>query len=254
MLKGLGRIISLCFLITIGSVGLYIYRDHFSAQHVIDKLTEEKKVLETVVQRLGSENRVAEVIVTDQHPVNGVIQTTLLFVEYAKDGRELPPKVLTVKGKTAHVDALVIKFDRDFVKENDPLRGKSIALFYRVFGDQESPADGPKIDEPGHIPTVYQGADPRVSEYEKKLWADFWKLAEDENYRKQYGVRVAQGEGPWGPFEMDRLYTLSIDADGGLNIRSEPLKGIYREALQHKAGLPTQPVGSNAPTQNNSPT
>src|SRR5882757_8792878 len=110
MLKGLGRIIALCMLITIGSVGLYIYRDHFSAQVTIDKLTEEKRVLETVVQRLGSENRVAEVIVTDQHEVNGVMNTTLLFVEYAKNGRELPPKVLTVKGTTAHVDALVIKF------------------------------------------------------------------------------------------------------------------------------------------------
>jgi len=243
MLKGLGRIISLCFLITIGSVGLYIYRDHFSAQHTIDKLTEQKRVLETVVERLTTENRVAEVMVTDQKPVNGVIETTLLFVEYAKDGRTLPPKVLTVKGKTAHVDAMVIKFDRDFVKENDPLRGKSIALFYRVFGDQETPAEGPKIDTPGRIPEIYQGADPRVTEYEKTLWKDFWKLAEDEEYRKQYGVRVAQGEGPWGPFAMDRLYTLSIDSDGGLNIRSEPLKGIYKEALQRKAALATKPVG-----------
>jgi len=237
MLKGLGRIVSLCVLIVIGSVGLYIYRDHFSAQHTIDKLTEEKKVLETVVQRLSSENRVAEVIVTDQHEENGVIQTTLLFVEYAKDGRELPPKVLTVKGKTAHVDALVIKFDRDFVKENDPLSGKSIALFVRAFGDQETPEKGPKIDTPGRIPLVYQGVDPRVSEYEQKLWNSFWQLVTDENYRKEMGVRVAQGEGPWGPFELDRLYTLSIDSDGGLNIVSQPLKGIYREALQRRAGL-----------------
>ncbi len=247
MLKGLGRIISLCLLITIGSVGLYIYRDHFSAQHTIDQLTQDKKVLETVVKRLSSENRVAEVIVTDQHEVAGVMNTTLLFVEYAKDGRELPPKVLTVKGAYAHVDALVIKFDRELVKENDPLRGKSIALFVRAFGDQETPAEGPKIDQPGKIPDVYQGADPRVSNYEKELWAGFWQLADDEELRKKKGVRVAQGEGPWGPFKMDRLYTLSIDADGGLNIVSQPLKGIYREALQRRAGLPTQPVGSAAP-------
>ncbi len=242
MLKGLGQIISLCILITIGSVGFYIYRDHFSAQHTIDKLTEEKKVLETVVQRLSSENRVAEVIVTDQREVAGVIQTTLLFVEYAKDGREIPPKVLTVKGKTAHFDALVIKFDRDFVKENDPLRGKSIALFVRAFGDQETPESGPKIDVPDKIPAVYQGADPRVSDFELGLWKKFWLLVVSEEERKKAGIRVAQGEGPWGPFEMDRLYTLTIDSDGGLNIVSQPLKGIYREALQRRAGITTQPV------------
>ena len=241
MLQGISRIISLCVLITIGSVGLYIYRDHFSAQRQIDKLTEEKQVLETVVQRLSSENRVAEVVVTEQKTINGIVNTTLLFVEYAKDGRELPPKVLTVKGKTAHVDALVIKFERDFVKENDPLRGKSIALFVRAFGDQETPENGPKIDAPGRIPEVYQGANPRVSEYEQELWGKFWKLVEDESERAKYGVRVAQGEGPWGPFSFDRLYTLSIDSDGGLNIRSEPLKGIYREALQRKAGIATKP-------------
>ncbi len=242
MLKGIGRIISLCVLIGIGSVGLYIYRDYFAAQHTIDKLTEEKKVLETVVQRLSSENRVAEVIVDDQRIVNGVTQTTLLFTEYAKDGRELPPKVLTVKGKYVHVDALVVKFDRDFVKENDPLRGHSIALFVGAFGDKETPENGPKIDEPGQIPEIYQGSDPRVSQYEQDLWKDFWKLADDEAYRKSKGVRVAQGESPWGTYEFGKLYTLSIDSDGGLNIVSTPLKGVYAEELKRKAGVSTQPV------------
>lgn len=241
MFKGLGTIVSLCVLIAVGSVGLYVYRDHFSAQRKIDQLTEDKKVLETVVERLSTENRVAEVIVETQQTISGVLHTTLLFAEYARDGRELPLKRLTVKGKTAHIDALVIKFERDFVKANDPLRGKSIALFYRVFGDQEKPADGPKIDEPGRIPEIYRGVDPRVSDFEKKLWTDFWKLVEDDKYRQEMGVRVAQGESPWGPLSPDRLYTLSIDADGGLNIRSEPLKGIYREALQRKAGT-TQPA------------
>ncbi len=240
MINRLGTIVSLCLLITIGSVGLYIYRDHYSANAKIEQLISEKKVLEEVVDRLGREQRVARIIVTDQKTVDGIVNTTLLFAEYAKDQRELPIKLLTVKGKTAHVDALVVKFENDFVKADDPLRGKSIVLFYRVFGDQEKPEDGPRIDDPDRIPAIYRGADPRVSAFEKSLWIDFWRLVEDEQFRKEKGVRVAQGESPWGPFVPDRLYTLSMETAGGLNIRSEPLDAIYRQALQRR--LTTQPT------------
>ena len=81
---------------------------------------------------------------------------------------------------------------------------------------------------------MYRGADPRVGEFEHELWTNFWKLAEDEAYRKEKGVRVAQGEGVWVPFQPDRLYTLTLESDGGLNITSSPLKGVYREALKRQ--------------------
>jgi hypothetical protein len=242
MLTGMARILSLLALIAVGGAVLFVYRDHFAAQWQLQQQERKIKEQDAVIQRLTSENRVAEVIVTDQKVIDGVTNTTLLFVEYARDGRELLPKVLCVKGKTAHIDALVIKFDDKYVKENDKLRGKSIALFYRVFGDQEKPVDGPKIDEPGHIPDIYRGADPQVSDFEQRLWSKFWQLVGDENLRKEEGVRVAQGDGPWGPFEVGRLYTITLDTNGGLNIRSEIAKGVYREALQRKAGLATAPA------------
>ena len=49
---------------------------------------------------------------------------------------------------------------------------------------------------------------------------------------KEKGVRVAMGQGVWGMFEPDRLYTITLENDGGLSLTSEPLKGIYREALK----------------------
>ncbi len=62
-------------------------------------------------------------------------------------------------------------------------------------------------------------------------------LAEDPAYREKHGVRIANGQGLWGPFEADKIYTISIESDGGLNMTSEPLKGIYREALKRKGTL-----------------
>jgi hypothetical protein len=132
----------------------------------------------------------------------------------------------------AHLDAKVIKFDNDFVKENDPLRGQSIALFTRLYGDLQAPEQGHHIDQPGQIPQVYRGSDPRVSRFEQDLWLSFWRLADDAGYRRQVGVRIAQGEGLWWPIEIDKLYTVTLEADGGLNLTQEPLRGIYREAIK----------------------
>ena len=71
------------------------------------------------------------------------------------------------------------------------------------------------------------GADPRISEFEQDLWKNFWKLYDDETYRKTHGVRVAMGQGVWGMFEKGKLYTITLQTDGGLTLTSEPLKGIY---------------------------
>jgi hypothetical protein len=200
-------------------------------------LEEQKQQLESIVQRLGAEKRVAEVLVTDQKTVNDTLRTSLLFVEYAKDGTALPAKTYTIEGNTAHIDAMVIKFDRDFVASGDPLRGHSIALFRRLFGETQAPGNAWPIDEPGQVPDVYRGKDspeqnPRLQSFEQELWRDFWRLAEDKEFRASKGVRVANGQGVWGPFAPDKLYTLTLDADGGLNLTSEPLKGIYREAMK----------------------
>ena len=91
------------------------------------------------------------------------------------------------------------------------------------------------IDAPGQIPGYYQATDRRVSEFETDLWKDFWKLAADEQYRKRMGVRICNGEGPWWPCDPDKLYTITIESAGGLNVTWEPVKPIYREAMRQKA-------------------
>lgn len=234
----------LCGLVAGGTAGVYYYERHQSTTWQIQKLEQEREKLETqkqqlqtVVQRLSDEKRVAEILVQDQKQIDGKLSTTLLFVEYAKDGSALPPKTFTIGGNTAHIDAMVIKFDRDFVGQNDPLRGHSIALFHKLFGDTQTPENGFVIDVPGQIPDIYRGtpeSSAKLAAFESDLWQNFWRLAEDKEYRTAKGIRVANGQGIWGPFSPNKLYTLVLDADGGLNLTSEPLKGIYREAMKQK--------------------
>jgi hypothetical protein len=225
----------LALLVVAGAFGLFKYEQRNSVQVQLDQEKQKSRKLEEYVAHLKSEKRVADVVVTDQKEVNGVLKTTLLFVEYAKDGSPLPGKCFTFEGKQAHIDAMVVIFDGQYVKDRDPLRGRSIALFTRLFGDRQTPEQAHRIDDPNQIPAIYRGADPRVSEFEQELWRDFWRLADDEAYRKLMGVRVALGDGVWRPFEPGKLYTITLQTDGGLLINSEPLKGIYSEALKRNA-------------------
>jgi hypothetical protein len=231
MLRTFTKALVLTLMLIGGGLVLLYLHDRYSTFRQIAKLEEEKKQLQQIVQRLESEKRVADVLVSGRKTVAGVAQTTLLFVEYDRQGRPLPARTFTVKGTQVHFDAMVIKFDRDFVEKDDPLRGHSIALFTRVYGDCQTPQQAAAIDEPGAIPAVYRGST-EANEFESELWKNFWRLAEDSEYRKQHGVRIANGQGLWGPFEAEKLYTITIESAGGLNLTVEPVKGIYREAMR----------------------
>ncbi len=236
MFRAISKVLSLATVLTFGVIAILLYRNHTEADRHSAELVYENDQLQQVVSRLSDEARVAEMLVTGQKMVNGIPQTTLLFVEYARNHVALPPKSFVISGNEVHLDALVVKFDRDFVKQNDPLRGHSIALFQRLYGNHQSPDQGLTIDVPGQIPGYYQGADPQVTAFETNLWKDFWKLAGDEQYRRRMGVRICNGEGPWWPCDPDKLYTITLESAGGLNVTYEPVKPIYREAMRQTSG------------------
>jgi hypothetical protein len=245
MLRPLGKIFGLTFMLLVASVGIVYYQHATSTEKKIEKLEDEKRQLEQVVQRITTEKRVADILVSNQQlDANGQSQTTLLFVEYDKKDQPLPARSFTIAGDTAHIDAMVIKFDRGYVAEGDALRGHSLALFTKLYGEHQNPADALPIDPPGKIPDIYRSAEPQVSEFEMSLWNDFWKLYDDENYRKAKGVRIeggATGQSVWGPFKPDRLYTITLESAGGLSMTSSPLRGIYSAALRQRMAA-TQPV------------
>ncbi len=235
MLRSVLKILGLTAMLVAASMGVLHYQQASSASKQIEQLQDEKRQIQEVVTRLSEENRVADILVSHQDiDAKGIKHTTLLFVEYDKQGNALPARSFTIEGDNAHIDALIIKFERGFIADNDALRGHSIALFTRIYGDHQSPADALMIDSPGRIPDIYKGTDPRVSEFETSLWKDFWRLYDDKAYREARGVRALGGHGLWGPFLPQRLYTITLESAGGMSMTSEPLKGIYREALKQQ--------------------
>lgn len=235
MLRSLARLLLILIVFAGAGTVAYVYWQRHSADARIAKLEEEKRILKEVISRLTAERRVADLLVTDEKIEGPDKVRTLLFVEYGRDGKPLPPRSFTTHGETVHIDAMVVKFDTQFVKEADPLRGSSIALFTKIYGDRTAPTSGADIDPPNAIPDIYRGEDPRVTEFETDLWKDFWTLARDPAAAKARGVRTLMGQGVWFPYEKGTLYTLTLEANGGLNLAQEPLSDLYKKALNQAA-------------------
>jgi len=176
--------------------------------------------LRSFVDRLTAESRVADIKILAQRPdPEGVPVTTLQFVERDRAGERLPPRVLTARGREVYFDALVIKFSDDAVKVGDPLRGKSLHLFRRIFGSAQEPRDGPLLAaSQGIVPDVYRLAD-TVSPFERALWARFWHWAAHPDEAEAEGVRIAQIEAVAIRPIVDAAYRITLEHDGGLNIR-----------------------------------
>jgi hypothetical protein len=176
--------------------------------------------LEAFVERLTSESRVADVTVLSQQPdAAGVPVTTLRFVERARGGERLPPRTVAVRGREVYFDALLIKFADDHVKVGDPLRGKSLHLFRRAFGSAQEPRDGPFLAaSESVVPDVYRLSE-RASEFERALWLRFWHWAAHPEEAEAEGVRIAQIEAVAIRPVLGTTYRITLEHDGGLNIR-----------------------------------
>lgn len=191
-----------------------------------EALTREKFELQRSIERLTSESRVAEVHVVDQVLPGDVVdgrtvtsaQTTLDFIEIDREGHPLPSRRVTIQGTTPSFKAMVVRFDHEHVAMGDSLRGRSLALFLGVYGDEQRPVDAVSLDEAGEVPNVYR-VNRNPNPFEQKLWSRFWDYAKDPALREKDGVRLTQGEAPWMPMRKGEVWTISLQHDAGLHIQ-----------------------------------
>jgi hypothetical protein len=232
------RILVSGLLVVSGGFAVYRYdrnRTEALLQAQVKELQAQKQHLQDYVARLTSQRRLAEMVVTEQTTVGGLLKTTLLFSELGPDGSRLPPRFFTIDGNVVHIEALVIRFDLEYVEKDDPMRGRSLALFHRLYGDFQMPSEGFSLDEPGKAPDFFACVDApsqEVRNFEAGLWKNFWKLADDATERQKRGVRLVQGEGPWRPVYPEFVYTISLETAGGLTVASRPMDELFRQYQQ----------------------
>jgi len=184
--------------------------------------------------RLGKiDRRVAEMFVIEKwdSPPRKKQMTKFQFTEVDAEGRPLAaPKVYTVEGDTVYIDAWVVKYADELVEAGDPLRGASICLFRRVFGEQQEPINGFPLDEAGKRPIAY-GQSLEHSAFEKEIWARFWELANNPEQAKKAGIRAAHGEAPYVRVVEGKLYRVVLRSSGGLTIETSDLPKEKAKAL-----------------------
>jgi hypothetical protein len=218
-----------------------LVREQEELARTAERLARERAQLAEVVEHLSVERRVAEVDVLQQHTdvLGQVLQTVIRITEIGRDDELLTPQVFGVPGHVPHFDALVIKFEDDFVARGDLLRGRSLALFRRVYSETQAPEHGYWLGGRGAVPDVYRVTD-EPSEFEVELWRDFWSYATDPVKAAGAGVRVAQGEAVYAPMRPGEHWLLTLEADGGLNlIKQGPSSLVDAAAPRRLTDTPT---------------
>ena len=197
--------------------------------HWLTRRFEENRVLRQVIERLTADSRIAEVLVTQSkfNETTKKIETTIKFLEYDSKGNPLSPRYLAFEGNIIQFQALVIRFQDKLVQAGDKLRGKSAYLFLRAFFlDAEKPEIF-NLVEFNQIPQGYKVPGVK-SEFEKKLWEEFWGYALDPGARDRMGIKNVQIEAPGSMFLPGTVYTIKIEHDGGIRIDTQPIPEILK--------------------------
>lgn len=192
--------------------------------HELELSEAEVQALTAAMALLKVDRRVArlEVLAHEPDPADPTrLRTHLTFTELGADGRPIgPARELVVAGTRIYVEALVIKFEDDYVEEGDFLRGSSVCLFQRVFGEDQSPAAGVVLEPSGTLPAVY-GGDELPAPFYRELWQRFWEYAEDPDAAADLGVRAMHGEAPFIESVPGRSYRVQLRSSDGLSITPE---------------------------------
>lgn len=209
-----------------GTLWMLSPREAARLREEVDRLERERQALKQVVENLTSEDRVAEVHVIDQVQAGEMLNgepapttvTTIEFIELDRDGHPLPSKRFIIQDNVIFFDAWVLKFDSEHVALGDALRGKNLALFRRIYGENQEPSRGFPIDASSEVPNIFR-INPEASEFEQQLWARFWDLAKNPELADEQGVSVVQGEAVYMPMCRGEVWSLTLQNNGGLNIK-----------------------------------
>ena len=175
--------------------------------------------LDTSLRLLKVDHRVARLKVLDQS-VNDDDEIVSLVEFQELDGRGEPldeAKQFRIVGDTVYIDTWVVKFDDKYIEEADVDRSTSLIFFRRLFGEFQEPQDGFVLDEVGERPSAYARGN-EMSDFERRIWEDFWNVANDEVKQAELGIRAAHGDAPSIKMRKGKSYRIQLRASDGLSI------------------------------------
>ena len=196
-------------------------RDLEKVRQELELSEAEVRALDSAIRLLKVDRRLARVEILKREETPEGPRTQFSFSEVGADGKPVgAPQILTVAGTRIYFEALVIKFDDTYVEAGDFLRGASVCLFQRVFGDRQAPEHGIALETRGKRPQAYS-SDSKPDPFYDELWDHFWAYAEDPEAARAKGVRALHGEAPFIEASPGRSYRIVLRASGWLTITPE---------------------------------
>jgi hypothetical protein len=192
--------------------------------------TSEKKLAETseqlertkvAMQLLKVRRRLARLKCLEQKTnADGKLISKVEFVEVNDEGQPMgAAKQFEVEGDLVYVDSLTVTFDDKYVEQSDLDRSTAIVLFQRIFGEHQEPVTGERVDEVRTRPTAYARGTP-MSEFEKKIWDDFWQIANNPTRSGELGIYAAHGKAPSMRVQPGKTYELELRSTGEMTFRT----------------------------------
>lgn len=217
--------VALLILAALGWEGYTFFDEHFAAaQKKLEEAKEKISQLEMANQKLEMANiflkktrRLAVIsdIVQEKQEGSDAVKTTFSFSEVDLSDNPIGEKrTFTIDGDVLYIDTMVIKFEDNFVEQGDVLKGSALCLFNRLFSEKQKPEEGFSIDAEGETPKPYKLDSLNTTDFEKELWGNFWKLAQDPEFAKSKGVRAAHGVAPSMKLQEGATYKLEMRNTG----------------------------------------
>lgn len=178
---------------------------------------EQLEKAETSLRLLKMNHRIARLKVLDQQPIPDTnrVETTVEFYEVNSDGVPISEsrKKFEIEGDRIYVECLVAKFEDEYVEAADLDRATAICLFQRIFGEYQQPHEGFELDQVGSSPTSYARGG-QMSEFEQKIWDDFWEFAGNREKAAEIGIRAAHADAPSTRVKKGITYQLEMRSTG----------------------------------------
>lgn len=192
----------------------------------VAELTAQVERLEVAKRLLKVRRRLARLKVLDQKKAaeSGDLVSRVEFVEVNDDAQPIgEAKRFEIIGDLVYVDYLRVTFDDRYIEESDLDRGTAICLFQRIFGEHQEAASGIQLDKVGTRPTAYARGT-NMSDFEKKIWDDFWLIANDPARAANIGIHAAHEVAVGMRVQPGKTYEIELRATGDMTFR--PLEAV----------------------------
>ncbi len=206
-----------------------VEKQNAELQNTVVLQSERIEKLQTSLKLIKFDRRMAHIeVLRKWDDENGVPRMEVEFTEIDRDGKQLgQPRKFQLSGNRLYIDSWLVKFEDHYIEGADLLRNATLNVFKEIYGDRDGPMGAQPLDSSASDENVPAGyADAQVTDFERKIWSDFWNVANDTAKQHDLGIRAAHGQANNILVEQGQTYIVELRASDGVTLRPADKKSL----------------------------